>query len=54
MTEVKQDPRFWETVEVVKGFKTVGAVNEFLKMAKEESESCYAIARVIVRCAFGF
>lgn len=54
MTEMKQDPRFWETVEVIKGFKTVGSVIDFLNMTKEESESCYSIARAMVRCAFDF
>lgn len=51
---IKEDPRFWDLVEIVKGYETYGQVLRFLDGAREESGTWYLIAREAVSCAFGY
>lgn len=52
--KVKKNPRFWELVEIVKEYKTYGQVAAFLDGTRRMSDEHYAIAREMVRCAFGY
>lgn len=52
--QVKKDPRFWDLVEIVRGYETYGQVLRFLDGAREESVTWYLIARTAVSCAFGY
>lgn len=50
----KKSPRFWDLVEIVRGYETYGQVLMFLDGAREKSDTWYLIAREAVSCAFAY